>query len=56
MTNYERMTARAKEMTLEQLEDAKFMNNMIDRWSSEDYAWDTILFNEIMARKKAQKN
>lgn len=56
MFNYDEMVKRVKEMSLDELKDAKFMNDMIDRWSYEDRMWDSVLWNEIMARKKAQKN
>lgn len=47
---YEMMVERAKEMTIEELETAKFMNDMVDRWSPNNWTWDTILSNEIKNR------
>lgn len=54
MTNAEYinwMENRAKEMTLEQLKDAQFMNNMVDRWQWSDRVWADILSREIYSRK-----
>jgi hypothetical protein len=51
---YEKMVAQAKAMTVEQLKDAQFANNMIDHWSSEDRMWDSVLFAELMARKNTK--
>ena len=45
------MENRAKEMTLEQLKDAQFMNNMVDRWQWSDRVWADILSREIYSRK-----
>lgn len=50
--SYEMMVERAKEMTMEELETAKFMNDMIDRWSPNDWTWDRVLSNEIRNRNK----
>lgn len=47
---YEMMVKRAKGMTMEQLETAKFMNDMVDRWSPNNWTWDTVLTNEIKNR------
>ncbi len=52
---YEKMVAQAKAMTVEQLKDAQFANNMIDHWSSEDRMWDSVLFAELMARKNTKQ-
>lgn len=49
--SYNEMINRAKEMTLEELENANFMNEMIDRWSPEDYTWSRVLHDEIRSRK-----
>ena len=45
------MIERAKKMTMEELENAKFFTNMVDRWGNEDYIWYGVLTNEIKARK-----
>lgn len=47
---YDKMVARAKAMTTDQLRDARFLNNMIDRWTAEDRMWDAVLSAELMAR------
>ena len=51
---YDKMVAQAKTMTTDQLKDARFINNMIDRWTAEDRMWDSVLFAELMARKNAK--
>lgn len=51
---YDKMVAKAKAMTTDQLKDARFINNMIDRWTAEDRMWDSVLFAELMARKNAK--
>ena len=54
MTNAEYinwMENRAKNMTLDQLKDAQFMNNMVDRWQWSDKVWADILSREIYSRK-----
>ena len=45
------MVAKAKAMTADQLKDAQFINNMIDRWTSVDRMWDAVLHAELMVRK-----
>ena len=51
---YDEMVAKAKAMTTDQLKDAQFINNMIDRWTSVDKMWDSVLFAELMARRNAK--
>ena len=51
---YDKMVAKAKAMTTNQLKDARFINNMIDRWSNENRMWDSVLFAELMARRNAK--
>ena len=51
---YDEMVARAKAMTVDQLKDAQFINNMIDRWTSVDRMWDAVLHAELMARQNAK--
>ena len=48
---YDKMVAQAKDMTTDQLKDARFINNMIDHWTAEDRMWDSVIFAELMARK-----
>lgn len=51
---YDEMVARAKAMTTDQLKDAQFINNMIDRWTSVDRMWDAVLHAELMARRNVK--
>ena len=48
---YDEMVAKAKAMTTDQLKDAQFINNMIDRWTSVDRMWNAVLHAELMARR-----
>lgn len=53
MTNSEYvewMENRAKGMTLEELKEAEFLNNMADRWQWHERVWATILAREIRWR------
>ena len=47
------MENRAKEMNLEELEEAEFLNNMADRWQWHERVWADILSREIRNRRKA---
>ena len=51
---YDEMVARAKAMTVDQLKDAQFINNMIDHWTSVDRMWNAVLHAELMARQNAK--
>lgn len=46
----EAMAKRAREMTIGELKEAHFLNSMADRWTPEERAWDSILFNELENR------
>lgn len=46
---------KAKAMTTEELEDARFYLSMKDRWNADDFAWDDAMFIELMNRRN-QKN
>ena len=46
------MNKTIKEMTLEELEYARFILSMKDTWNSSDYAYDDKLFDEILRRRK----
>jgi hypothetical protein len=46
----ETMAKRAREMTLEELKEARFLNSMADRWTPEEWAWDAILADELKGR------
>ena len=46
------MEKRAKEMSLEELEEAEFLNNMADRWQWYERVWADILSHEIINRRK----
>ena len=46
------MENRAKEMNLEELEEAEFLNNMADRWQWHERVWADILSREIINRRK----
>ena len=46
----EAMVKRAREMTVEELKEAYFLNSMVDRWTSEEWACDRILSNELEGR------
>lgn len=46
----ETMAKRAREMTLEELKEARFLNSMADRWTPEEWAWDAILADELKDR------
>lgn len=50
MTNYEEMLKRAKEMTYEELEEARFYNEMVERWTPTNYTWNNIITNEMRTR------
>lgn len=45
------MQSKAATMTTDQLKDAQFINNMIDRWSNEDRMWDTAIYMELLNRR-----
>ena len=47
---YEEMTAKAAKMTTEQLKDAQFINNMIDRWQEDDRRWNYVITSELIRR------
>lgn len=47
---YTEMTAKAAKMTTEQLKDAQFINNMIDRWQTEDRLWNAAITSELIRR------
>lgn len=54
MTNTEYvewMNAKAAKMTLEELKEAEFLNNMADRWQWHERVWATILAREIRWRE-----
>ena len=54
MTNSEYvewMENRAKKMTLEELKEAEFLNNMADRWQWHERVWADILSREIEKRR-----
>ena len=56
MTNEEYiawMEKRAKEMTLEELKEAEFLNNMVDYWQWDERVWAEILEQEIRLRSKS---
>lgn len=44
------MAKRAREMTIEELKEAHFLNSMADRWTPEEWAWDAILTDELEDR------
>lgn len=46
------MTKEEIEKKIEELKEAKFMNNMVDRWSSDNYAFDRKVTQEIADLKK----
>jgi hypothetical protein len=46
----EAMAKRAREMTIKELKEARFLNSMADRWTPEEWAWDTILADELEDR------
>lgn len=53
MTNseyVELMNNKAIKMTLEELKEAEFLNNMVDRWQWHERVWATILSREIRWR------
>lgn len=52
---YQEMQAKAAKMTDAEIADARFINNMIDRWSQEDRNWDTALWMEQMNRRNVRK-
>ena len=47
------MENKAKEMSLEELEEAEFLNNMADHWQWDEKVWADILSREIRNRRKA---
>lgn len=46
------MTKQEIQKKLEELEERKFYNNMVDRWTKENYEFDFFLRNEIEKLKK----
>jgi len=49
MTRME-MIERVKKMSKEELETAEFFTEMVDRWTSEDYTWISVLREELRTR------
>lgn len=56
MRTYDEMRKAVEGKSLEWLEDKKFMNDMIDRWRSPEYMWDTVLCEAIHKIKEGMKN
>ena len=46
------MTKQEIQNKIEELEERKFYNNMVDRWTNENYELDFFLRNEIEKLKK----
>lgn len=46
------MTKQEIKKEIERLEEKKFYNNMVDRWTAENYKRDTELTNQIRELKK----
>lgn len=44
------MVEKARKMNLEELKEAEFLNNMVDRWQWRETVWATILSREIRWR------
>ena len=48
--SYEEMIAKAAKMTDQELKDAQFINNMIDRWQEDDRRWNAVIVSEMIRR------
>lgn len=48
--SYEEMKAKAAKMTDQELKDAQFINNMIDRWQEDDRRWNAVIISEMIRR------
>lgn len=48
--SYEEMKAKAEKMTDQELKDAQFINNMIDRWQEDDRRWNAVIVSEMIRR------
>lgn len=51
MMNRNEMIERASKMNKTELENARFYNEMVDRWTNFNYEWNKVLNNEINKRK-----
>lgn len=52
--SYNDMVAKAAVMTDQQLADAQFILNMVDRWQPNDWTWNNVL-NAETAKRRANK-
>ena len=48
--SYTEMQAKVAKMTDQQLKDAEFINNMIDRWNDDDRRWNAAIVSEMIRR------
>ena len=49
---YKMMEERVKEMTVEELENSKFLTEMVDRWTNDDYEWYNLVTRELKNRAR----